>query len=42
MSKKIYSIREFTKYLNIGHLKSEDLQIVNFEERKMSDKPSFY
>ncbi len=34
MSKKIYSIREFTKYLNIGHLKSEDLQIVNFEEEK--------
>lgn len=34
MSKKIYSIREFTKYLNIDHLKSEDLQIVNFEEEK--------
>lgn len=31
MTRKIYNIREFANYLNIGNVKNEDLHIVNYE-----------
>ncbi|MET6998350.1 helix-turn-helix domain-containing protein [Chitinophaga defluvii] len=33
MEKRILNIHEFTKYLNIGDIKNEDLHIANFEGR---------